>query len=133
MTRTHQGGCHCGAVRYQAELDLAAKVSRCNCSMCTKTASAGVNIKPDAFKLLRGEPDLGDYSRGPHSHFRFCKTCGIQLFGHGNIPEVGGEYVSVNVNTLDDVDPAELSFVHWDGRHNNWQAGPRDTPWPVKT
>ena len=133
MTKSYQGGCHCGAVRYEAELDLEAKIGRCNCSMCTKTSSSGLTIKPAAFKLLRGEENLVDYTRGPHSHFRFCRTCGIHTFGHGNIPEVGGEYVSINVNTLDEVDPSTLSFMYWDGRHNNWGAGPRDTPWPIKT
>jgi len=47
--------------------------------------------------------------------------------------EVGGDYVSVNLNCLDDIDPSALAIVHWDGRHNNWQAGPRPTPWPIST
>jgi hypothetical protein len=37
----------------------------------------------------------------------------------------------VNLNTLDGVELAELELVYWDGRHDNWQAGPRDTPWPI--
>jgi hypothetical protein len=43
-----------------------------------------------------------------------------------------GAYVCVSFNALDDVDPGEVKTVHWDGRHNNWQAGARDTPWPIR-
>jgi hypothetical protein len=37
----------------------------------------------------------------------------------------------VNLNALDDVDPAGVKVGHWDGRHNNWQSGQRDRPWPI--
>jgi len=39
--------------------------------------------------------------------------------------------VSVNLNTLDDVDPRDVKVIYWDGRHDNWQAGPRDIAWPI--
>lgn len=54
-----------------------------------------------------------------------------RAFGKGNLPELGGAYVSVNVLCLDDVDPSTLAVVHWNGRHDNWHVGPRDRPWPV--
>ena len=27
--------------------------------------------------------------------------------------------------------PNTLALVHFDGRHDNWMAGPRPAPWPV--
>ena len=39
-TKNHTGGCHCGAVRYQAEIDPTAG-SMCNCSVCTKLSTVG--------------------------------------------------------------------------------------------
>jgi hypothetical protein len=32
---------------------------------------------------------------------------------------------------FDDLDPADVKIGYWDGRHDNWQAGMRDRPWPI--
>lgn len=131
--KTHAGGCHCGAVRYEAELDLSKGASRCNCTVCTKMGTTNVTLKPDAFRLLAGAESLSAYRVGSSPNQRnFCKQCGVQVFGQGDIPELGGAFVSVNVNCLDDIDPAELQIGYWDGRHNNWHAGMRGQPWPVR-
>jgi len=130
QTMVH-GSCHCGAVKFEASVDLSKGVSRCNCSICAKVAQAGASIKPSQFKLLSGESDLGSYAWGGKISTRyFCKHCGIHVFGRGFLEVLGGDFVSVNFNTLDDVDVMELPLTHWDGRHNNWMAGPRPTPWP---
>ena len=50
-----------------------------------------------------------------------------------NFRALGGDFVSVNLNCLDSFDPATVKTIYWDGRHDNWQAGPRDQPWPVFT
>ncbi len=126
----NRGSCHCGNVRFEVTLD-ATQASRCNCSICTKTAVLGAMTKPEDFVLLEGEAALGSYVWGGKISTRFfCKHCGVHCFGRGHLAELGGDYVSVNVNCLDDVDPIDVSVVYWDGRHDNWQAGPRATPWP---
>lgn len=126
------GSCHCGAVAFQAEVDLSNGATRCNCNICQRTGSTSIIIKPDQFKLVRGKERLVTYSRFPEIGSRyFCGTCGIHVYGEGNIPELGGAFVSVNANCFGDVDPNALTIKYWDGRHDNWQAGMRDTPWPT--
>jgi hypothetical protein len=130
MTK-HQGSCHCGAVKFEAMLDLAVG-THCNCSICTKTMWTGAMCKPEQFTLLAGEDDLSGYAWGHKVSTRyFCKRCGVQCFGKGDLPELGGAFVSINVNALDGVEVHALPLRHWDGRHNNWQAGMRETPWPI--
>ena len=128
----HHGSCHCGDVKYEVVIDPT-QASRCNCSVCTKLGVTTSIVKPDAFTLLVDESTLASFTRFPEIANRyFCKRCHVLVFGKGHLEEVGGDFVSVNLNTIDDFDPLQASFVYWDGRHDNWQAGPRPTPWPVK-
>lgn len=130
MTKQH-GSCHCGAVKFEVAVDLAV-VTQCNCSICTKTMWTGAHCKPPAFTLLAGEADVTGYAWGSKVATRyFCKHCGVQVFGKGELAELGGAFVSINVNCLDGVEILALPLRHWDGRHDNWQAGMRETPWPI--
>jgi len=127
-----RGGCHCGAVRFEVTVDVSQPGSRCNCSVCTKTSVTSMNLEPSAFTLLAGEDALTSYVWGYQISRRFfCRHCGVHCFGRGFLEELGGNYVSVNLNCLDDLDPTTLAIVYWDGRHDNWHAGPRSTPWPM--
>jgi hypothetical protein len=131
MTKTYKGSCHCGAIRYEAELDLS-KVSGCNCTICAKLGVVSTMCKPEELRVLAGQDHAAMYEWGAKTSKRyFCPTCGIYVFGRGFLEQVGGAYASVNVNTLDDVDVGTLKPGYWDGRHNNWQAGIASKPWPI--
>lgn len=122
--RTYKGSCHCGTVRYEADFDLDAGTTKCNCSLCAKVRYWGVQVQPGDFRLLSDEAHVGDYQFGAKvGHHRFCRACGIMPFSHGYVEELGGAYYSVNLACLDDLDPsvlAEAPIDYMDGRNDNW-------------
>jgi hypothetical protein len=131
MLKTYSGSCHCGSVRFEADIDLAQGTNKCNCTICTKTRNWNTIIKPAAFRLLAGESELTDYQFGSKAgHHYFCRHCGARSFGKGYVEQIGGHYVAIQLAALDNVDPVELAAApvrYGDGRNNNWMAVPQHT------
>lgn len=131
MLKTYRGSCHCGTVRYQADIDLSQGTTRCNCSICRKTRYWGTVIKPEGFRLLSDAEHLSDYQFGSkQGHNFFCKHCGLRTFGRGDVPELGGAFVSINVACLDDVSDEELAALpvrFLNGRDYDWMHEPKVT------
>lgn len=131
MKLTYKGSCHCGKVRFEADIDLDAGTGKCNCSICTKRRAWSALIKPEDFRLLSGADEMGEYQFGTMSgHYRFCRTCGIMPFSDGYLEQIGGAFVSVSLACLDDLDPsvlAEAPVTYADGRNNAWWNTPAET------
>lgn len=127
-TTTYTGSCHCGAVRFEADLDLDAGSGKCNCSICRKTRNWSATVKPGAFRLLSAPEAETDYQFGTGSvHWPFCRTCGVRPYGHGDIPEVGGRFYSVQLACLDNAPAQALAAApvrYSNGRDNDWMHEP---------
>lgn len=134
MTNTtpkkHLGSCHCGAVTIEVMIDASA-ATRCNCRICTKLNPLGVLAKPGDVRVVTGESELASYGRTASGTRYFCKHCHVYLFGTGHLAELGGDFASINLQALDDIDVNAVATMHWDGRHDNWQAGPAKQPYPI--
>lgn len=115
-TKTYEGGCHCGRVRYEVRLDLAKPVISCNCSMCGRAGTVLTFVPTDQFTLRSGEDALTDYRFNKHAiHHLFCKTCGIKSFARGKKPD-GTEMIAINARCLDAVDLDALTVTKVDGK-----------------
>ena len=119
MLKTYQGSYHCGAVKFEAELDLTQSSYRCNCSICRRTRFWPAVARPDGFRLLSGEADLTQclFNTEKNQHY-FCKYCGVRAFGIGTDTPMGTMY-GVNLGCLENVSEEELSRVpitYVDGR-----------------
>jgi hypothetical protein len=102
MKKTYQGSCHCGSVRFEADIDLNSGRRRCNCWICARQRVSETLVKPEDFRLLTGETELGDYQFGTGGgHHLFCRTCGAATFGRGVVDATGVEYVSIAAACLD--------------------------------
>ena len=111
-----EGGCHCGAVRFEADIDLE-NLATCNCSVCGKTGSIMAFLPSAKLKQTKGEDALTDYQFGRKSvHHLFCKHCGIRAFTHGKGKD-GEDWAVVNVRCIDGVDVHELKITkQYDGK-----------------
>lgn len=127
MLKTYQGSCHCGAVRFEADLDLTQSTYRCNCSICRRTRFWAAVAREDGVRLLAGESELTQYlfNSRKNQHY-FCRHCGVRPFGIGTETPIGRMY-GVNLGCLDGVSEAELarlSITCVDGLHDRWQNAP---------
>ena len=110
------GGCHCGAVRFEAHLpEPPVPALDCNCSVCRMTGFVHLIVPHERFELVTGRDALTSYrfGSGAAGHL-FCRHCGVKSFYQ---PRSHPEAWSVNAHCLDR--PVELAIEPFDGA--NWE------------
>jgi hypothetical protein len=96
MKQSYSGSCHCGAIRFEAAIDLAppgersrpdrdgvwyTTTFRCNCSYCAKTRYWKAFVSAVDFRWVSGQETAGNYQfAGREIDHHFCATCGVQPF-----------------------------------------------------
>ena len=112
------GGCHCGAVRFEAKLPAKVTAQACNCSICAKTGFVHLIVPGSRFRLVQGSGDLTTYTfnTGVARHL-FCARCGVKSFYR---PRSNPDGWSVNARCLDEADGLDIEIEAFDGQ--NWEA-----------
>ncbi len=113
------GGCHCGVVRFEAQVPVRVEVQSCNCSICAMTGYMHIIVPQSRFRICSGEDLLTTYrfNTGVAEHL-FCPRCGIKCFYR---PRSNPDGWSVNARCLDSADDLEMDLSQFDGR--NWEKG----------
>ena len=116
--KTHTGGCHCKAVRFEVDLPDAFEVEDCNCSICAMSGNIHVIVPASRFRLIKGEDHLTEYTfnTGGAKH-RFSKKCGIKSF---YVPRSNQDGFAVTWRCLDNWMDLDVTVNKFDGQ--NWEA-----------
>lgn len=114
MTK-HQGGCHCGRIRFEVRAPSTIRVSQCNCSICSKSGYLALIVPKDRFTLQAGEEYLVEYTFHTRTaKHLFCSVCGIKSF---YVPRSHPDGISVNARCLDPGTVDEMTIKAFDGQH----------------
>jgi hypothetical protein len=112
-----EGGCHCGAVRFEVLVPDEVEVQACNCSICHMTGYFHLIVPQSRFRLLRGEDVLTSYTFNTETaKHTFCSVCGIKSF---YVPRSHPDGYSVNFRCLNAEDFHSVLTTEFDGR--NWE------------
>lgn len=102
MTKKIEGGCLCGAIRYEFDCDPLVSLN-CHCRHCQMTSGSthlvGIVLPRDKL-TFSGDPTWFDTEpeRGGTARRAFCATCGTAVFGYSE----GTDVIVVHTVTLDD-------------------------------
>ena len=121
------GGCHCGAIRYQAEGE-AITHALCHCTDCRRHAGAPMvgwtMYAQDAVKVTKGTPKV--YASSEHARRHFCADCGTGLF-YANTQMLPG-IIDIQSATYDDPDSVPARAHIQVAERIGWMARAHELP-----
>lgn len=108
MAKLQSGGCMCGAVRYEINLD-GAKTGNCHCRDCQKNSGGAFMpfTSVDTGKLRWISEPTGVASASKNAVRRFCAKCGTPMTWEGLEFQ---DHQAVSTGTLDDPAQANLTY-----------------------
>lgn len=130
MSELAQGGCLCGACRYEFAKDSVMSSFHCHCRDCRKTTGSGkstIVLVPAAAVRMQGE--LKSYTvtgtEGAHVTRGFCPTCGSQVSSH---VEEMPDLKMIKAGTLDDGSWLTVGSSCWGSSAEPWSPVDSDSP-----
>ena len=125
------GQCHCGHVRYEAEIDPE-RVLICNCTDCQSLSGSAfrtvAQTRSGGFRLIAGEPRI--YRKvseaGAIRLQAFCPECGSPIYstGEGEEPKV----YSLRAGTIRQRAELVPRFQIWSRSALGWLSGLAEIP-----
>jgi hypothetical protein len=108
------GGCHCGAIRYEADVDADA-VGICHCTDCQELTGTAFRVTVPAparaFRLTAGSPRV--YVKTADSGARriqaFCSDCGSHLYA----TSATAHTIGIRVGTIEERRQLRPSHQIW--------------------
>lgn len=121
-----QGGCLCGAVRYELTEPMTG-AGYCHCTHCQRRTGAGASangrVPRSGFRLLQGAERLRAYQPPEGIPKIFCSVCGSAVFSGD--PESDAE-VKIRLGTLDGDPGIRPSFRQFTASAAVWEEIPED-------
>lgn len=119
------GGCHCGYISYEAEIDPE-KVIVCHCTDCQTLSGSAFRFiaftREDSFELLSGE--LKIYVKTAESGAKrpqsFCPECGTPI--HATSMGDGPKSYGLRVGSIHQRDKLVPKSQVWTGSEQHWIA-----------
>lgn len=130
-SKTMEGGCACGAVRYRLT-DVPFIVHNCHCGLCQRQTGTGsaVNafIEMDRLEHLSGELREVEFATGSGATQVVvrCAECGTAVWSH--YPRLGRKTAAVRVGTLDDPSAAPPDVAIYVADKPEWAPLPEGIP-----
>jgi hypothetical protein len=121
-----QGGCLCGAVRFELTAPFAS-AGYCHCTHCQRRtgtgSSANGRVPQEGFRLLRGEQQLRSFQPPTGVPKLFCATCGSALFSGEPLTD---REVAVRLGALDDDPAVRPQYRQFVDSAASWEPVPDD-------
>ncbi len=122
-----EGRCHCGSLKYVAEVDPE-KVEVCHCTDCQALSGSAFRVvvlaQPGTFTLMSGEPKT--YVKTAESGNRrvqaFCPDCGTSLYAHAlaGDPHIRPPIVGLRVGAIVQRDQLPPKIQYWTRSRQHW-------------
>jgi hypothetical protein len=133
MTKSINGGCGCGAVRYALALDRLPATYACHCLDCQTWSGSAFNqvaLLPESTMTVSGPVEICEITgpSGRVSHQRVCRSCHTRLYSTNSArPGLMG----LRAGTLDESHALHVVAHIWVKRKQPWITIPDSTPsWP---
>jgi|APSaa5957512622_1039677.scaffolds.fasta_scaffold176259_2 hypothetical protein len=121
-TKTVEGGCVCGDVRYRLNDDEIVGGGMCYCANCRVAhgapGSAWISVPANGVTFTSGEPAVYAYTRedGRAAQRGFCGKCGSQLTYYA----AGEPRTDITTCTLDDPEAFPPKGSTWEEEKLSW-------------